>query len=309
MISEMKVVVERGKTVPFDGLPPKSIALDGYVQGPAVDADLSRYSFDHHDGCLRMVTLATCQQVMTALHLGLDPMGHTIYVNDVDADTVLSVFLLENPDLVHDGFWQRVINVVGAVDSHGPAGLMPERGIGRVVSNQTILDAMFNYVMGPERVLRRDGSYQTCDLDKLLLECLNRLDNLVTGEAVWQGHGAEKDRQFIIVHSDFDNKMVMVESDDFVFDLLYNQGYTKVIAYHRLPDGSYAYTVGKKSDLVHWPLGPASKPGTVLHTLNGMEPGWGGGSSIGGAPRNPDGSRSRLTCDQVWDVALACAKG
>jgi hypothetical protein len=34
----------------------------------------------------------------------------------------------------------------------------------------------------------------------------------------------------------------------------------------------------------------------------GIEPGWGGGSTVGGAPRNADGSRSRLTPQQVFDA-------
>jgi hypothetical protein len=38
----------------------------------------------------------------------------------------------------------------------------------------------------------------------------------------------------------------------------------------------------------------------LLAALNQLEPGWGGGSSIGGAPRNPDGSRSYLPPDQVF---------
>jgi hypothetical protein len=40
----------------------------------------------------------------------------------------------------------------------------------------------------------------------------------------------------------------------------------------------------------------------ILAALGEIEPGWGGGSTIGGAPRNADGSRSRLTPKQVFDA-------
>jgi len=94
----------------------------------------------------------------------------------------------------------------------------------------------------------------------------------------------------------------MATSESFVFDLLYKDGHNAAVAYRGLPDGSFEYTIGKKSDLVRFPLGPHSKPGTILHALAAIEPGWGGGSTIGGAPRNPDGSRSKLTPTEVFEL-------
>ena len=69
----MNIIVQRGMTLPFNQLPPYSLALDGYVQGPALDVENHRYSFDHHAGCLRLVTKATCAQVLDALILGSIP--------------------------------------------------------------------------------------------------------------------------------------------------------------------------------------------------------------------------------------------
>lgn len=37
----------------------------------------------------------------------------------------------------------------------------------------------------------------------------------------------------------------------------------------------------------------------ILKNLNELEDGWGGASTIGGAPRNPDGSRSKLKPEQI----------
>ena len=68
-----KFVFSRGTTVKFKDLPDNSIALDGYVQGPAIDAGRRRFSFDHHSECIRMVTAATCEQVWTALKAGERP--------------------------------------------------------------------------------------------------------------------------------------------------------------------------------------------------------------------------------------------
>ena len=79
-----------GRTWTLDELPPRSIALDGAVRGPAIDTASARYSFDHHDGVIRHATLATCEQVRDALLVGLDPRGYHVFVNDVDGDTALS---------------------------------------------------------------------------------------------------------------------------------------------------------------------------------------------------------------------------
>mgnify|MGYP001607617763 FL=1 len=101
----------------------------------------------------------------------------------------------------------------------------------------------------------------------------------------------------------------MAQSNDFVFDLIYKAGHTRAVAMQQQADGSYAYTIAKKSELVsNFPVGPVSKEGTILHELNKLEPGWGGGSTIGGAPRNADGSRSRLSPDQVFDVVELIVK-
>ena len=59
-----------------------------------------------------------------------------------------------------------------------------------------------------------------------------------------------------------------------------------------------AYTVGKQSDFVAFDVA------AFLEACCQLEPGWGGGSSIGGAVRRPDGSRSRLLPGAVGEVLL-----
>src|SRR5262245_4412449 len=98
----MKLVIERGRTVAPNDLPARSIALDGYAQGPYVDPEGERYSFDHHANCVRHATRSTAEQVLDALSLDLDPTDFFVFINDVDLDTALSVWLLANPHRVHE---------------------------------------------------------------------------------------------------------------------------------------------------------------------------------------------------------------
>lgn len=292
MNSTIVLVIARGLVVSFDSLERKSIALDGYVQGPAIDVEGERFSFDHHEKCVRLVTRATCQQVMDALLLGLNPRGFTVHINDVDGDTALSVWLLRNPNRVTEARVRALVESVGAMDAHGPA---------YPVLDPTLCRQFFDHAMAPEGTARRNKTYGTCDLADLLETCVRNIGALVD-EKLEMPAAETKPRSFKITHEG-NGGWVMVTSNDFIFDLLYAKGYTKAIAYQVMPDGSYAYTVAKKSELVgSFPVGPTSKEGSILHALNKTEPGWGGGSTIGGAPRNKDGSRSRLTPDQVFNL-------
>lgn len=287
----MNIQINRGFVAQFADLMPKSIALDGYVQGPAIDVENKRFSFDHHDGCVRLLTRATCQQVMDALLLGLDPTGYAIYINDVDGDTALAIWLLKNPSRVTEESVRRLVETVGTVDAHGPAYPTME---------PKLADAFFQGAMKPVSDLQRAKKYGEANLDDLLATCVENIDRLVAGTLEWTPR-PEKERSFEVTHTG--NGWVMAKSDDSIFDLLYANGHTKAIAYQVLGDGSIVYTVGKKSELVTgFPVGPHSKSGTILNALNEREKGWGGGSTIGGAPRNADGSRSRLTPDEVFSL-------
>ena len=285
------VEVSRGTVENLENLPPKSIALDGYVAGPAVDMDTERISFDHHGECVRLVTRATCQQVMDALLLGFDPSEHTLYVNDVDGDSALSVWLLKNPSRIAEEQVRRLIETVGMRDAHGPA---------YPVQDQELSDAFFQGALGFLSELHRNKEYANADLKEVLATALQNIDRLLDGTLEWSPR-PERERQFDITHTG-ESGWVMAKSEDPIFDLLYAEGYTKAIAYKTLQDGSTLYTVGRKSDLVARFDVPA-----ILKALNDREPGWGGGSTIGGSPRNPDGSASRLTPEEVFTIAESVA--
>ena len=79
--------------------PPGTIYLDGAAQGePFVDAERDVYNLDHHEGCVRAFTLATCEQAMVLLRRGLDlrRRDFTVHANGVDLDTVLAIWVLLN---------------------------------------------------------------------------------------------------------------------------------------------------------------------------------------------------------------------
>lgn len=306
------LVVERGKVVPFDALPDRSIALDGYVQGPRIDAARMRFSFDHHDGCIRHVTRATCAQVWDALRAGLRADGMRVYVNDVDADTVVATWLLardahtpiRNQSL---GFLQAIDDMVEAVatrDALGPAVF----GYDKFLADRVFLD-----LMAPRNAHKNAGTYDTCDLRELLEHCVLRLDE-------WGGYGFD-DRAMsrlpmvprggtclVEIAKTVDGVTLARAEEQGAFERLYGAGHDRCVVYSVMADGTRKYTIGKRSEFVdRFPVGPASDPTTILGRLAAIEPGWGGGTTIGGSPRHANGTHSRLHPNDVLRVVLeAC---
>ncbi len=335
LVGDLPVVVVPGRTVDLHELPPYSIALDGVVQGPVLDLRGRRLSFDHHGNCIRLVTTATCRQVADALLLGLDPRRYTAYVNDVDGDTALAVALLANPDWLaatspFRGQVRRLVEAVASRDAHGPA---------YPVADPDLLAAFAARVPLPSR---RSGGVDAPRMAADLSRCMAAIAELAhdladprnlaelaldpagPGDPAGQADAADPARPagrprrypadgtapaararpaapFRITHAG--TGWVMATSETDAFDRVYEAGHTRVVMWRSLPDGSTAYTVGRRSDLVDgFPVGPVGEPGTILGALAAREPGWGGGSSIGGAPRRPDGSRSSLPPDEVFTI-------
>jgi hypothetical protein len=284
----MKLKIERGKIVPFDQLPARSIALDGYVQGPAIDAENERYSFDHHAGCVRHATRATSEQVRDAIILGLDPSGFDVFINDVDLDTALSVWLLANPHRVHEEIVQDLVSTAGLLDAHSGAYPVEEK------RRNTI-----EWLSEPETSSRADGDYWSLDnrgLEKLLAHVSRRIDVYTRGEAQPWVQDFVVDERYEVKRAGT-GWVLAATIGTRSHASLFRDGYERVVMYRQLPDGSWGYTVAKRSEFVKFFPVPA-----ILAALSEQEQGWGGGSTIGGAPRHADGSRSRLPPDQVFEI-------
>lgn len=293
--AKLRLVLETGRVWQWPELRARTIALDGAVRGPRIDADRARYSFDHHGDCLRLVTRATCEQVFDALLLGLDPDGYKVLVNDLDADTVLSVWLLR-----HAPRWQqaegrdavrRLVASVGALDAHGPALPGPEPDLA-----WTMRDRIVGTEKDPVSQVWGAGD----GMEGALTRMLKRMD-------AWWEQGlplqprTEPALRPPVVHDQGGWVLVVGRwrSQTAGTAALYADGHTRLILASRRdhPDGGHTerwrYTVARRSDLVdRFPvpalieaLNQAERAAREGETLSSA---WGGGSSIAGSPR--DGS-------------------
>ncbi len=184
----LAVRIERGFTVTAAAArthPPGSIFLDGAAQGaPFLDPGRGVFNLDHHEGCVRAFTLATCEQAMVLLRRGLDLRRRdwTLYANDADLDTVLAIWVLLNhlrlrgeSSPVRDAI-MPLVRLQGAIDAHGlelqdVCALPPEL--------LAATRARMARLREPELALKAQGRWNQVDLLAYTADRLRALDALV----------------------------------------------------------------------------------------------------------------------------------
>ena len=289
----MNIVIKRGDPVSLRSLPEYSITLDGFSQGPEIDEEHHRFSFDHHAKCLRHCTTAACMQARDAILAGLDPEPYTIFANDVDADVCAAIWCLKNPHRCSEPLLAQLIDAVGKADMF--AGAININGMSKTVE----------WICEPEVSSKRNGDYEKLSdegLRPIMEAVLGRIDLFVDGKA-----SAEISKQQI--HDDFnilrkENGWSLIESNDpHSLAAIWRAGFERIVLIRPLLDKSTAVTIARKSDFVDaFPLK------RIYAALNKEEPGWGGSSSIGGAPRRPDGSRSKLPVKKIIEIVDSVIK-
>jgi len=299
--SNIELHLVNGGELQLSELPPRAVALDGAVPGLVLGDDADRWSFDHHSGVQRFATDATCTMVHRTIVQGFDWYDRDVYVNDLDGDTILSLWLIRNPEQAQRPQVRSLVRVVAAVDSHGPAGQL-ELG----TEERALADTFFS-PKGVYSVLPRDVQQHFSEWPTMLEKAYQLIHDLVEG--VLEAAPTPSPTVHVLHRLDLNGLILAIaECAGFGgFGVLYRMGTDVVCLCSKAADESKRYTVGKRSDLVRFPLGPNAVEKSLLGQLNSREAGWGGSSSIGGSPRLEGGVSSRLTVSEVWDVMKSVA--
>jgi hypothetical protein len=312
----IRLHIEPGLTIEADrrtDYPRRSIFLDGVYGGPSfLDNELRQYSLDHHAGCVRAFTLATCEQacVMLMQRLPLWEGEWHVYVNEPDLDALLAAWVLLNHyALAHDDYAllrkvMPLIRVEGVIDSYGFA-MAPLSGLPRRMyeAKAKIIDKLRQ----PERELRRRGEWNSCDLQAFSLEQLAHLDaKLFPRGNPRIGGGETRDLKLPV------RKLaVLVQSTRGIYEIeaqLKNEK-GEELAIIVLDSGHGRMTVrlvdnflAKQLDAAYPQLN-AADPRVVAGDESNV---WGGSGEIGGAPRE---TGTALSGQQVLEIVTRAVRG
>ncbi len=183
--SNIRVRIKRGLSVSASSArksPKGTIYLDGAAQGePFMDGSRGVYNLDHHEGCVRAFTLASCEQAMVVILKGLDLAGErwTVHANEPDFDTVLAIWLLLNHRRLSDDgsdLRRRIMPMVrlqGAIDAHG-LELAGITGYSDELQRATF--GLINALRAREIELKKEGEWNDVDFLEYTASVLQQID-------------------------------------------------------------------------------------------------------------------------------------
>jgi membrane protease YdiL (CAAX protease family) len=283
-----------------------AIFLDGAAQGgPFVEVQKELYNLDHHEGCIRPFTLATCEQAMVLIRRVVDlrKRDWAVFANDADLDTVFALWVILNHFRINDDAEIRsklmpLLRLEGAIDTHGLdlqdlAALPPD------LFHAT--SATLKHLQDREAALKSEGTWYKVDLLGYIAERLQAIDGLIYSPKHFDGlHEVEE-----LARAEIANGSIAVacRSNAGIYEL--EQQLRKLhgdrLGILILQNEPYTYTLRQVNQMLPATLEQA------YQRLNLMDPAvgggsrnrWGGSVEIGGSPR---GTGTRLTPIQITET-------
>jgi hypothetical protein len=283
-----------------------SIALDGYVKGPPRFLIQGPYAnFNHHEGVARIATRSTCAQVYYYIRLGLldtfqknGAPNAGVYINDVDQDVCLSCWLLKNSDklegLRFDNVLVQLILFEDILDAS--AGAYPINP-----SNPQI--HRLAWIYEPYTRARTDGSIYSMskkEMQDILRSVCARIDAAIDGRA----EKIELDTRYEKIGGGPGWQLIN-EEGPYARTKLFSEKIKAYVALVENREDAYAYTIGKMSPFVMFPLERIYGALNKAEGLFSQDNCWGGSTIIGGSPRK---TGSRLSPEQIQKVINDCIK-
>ncbi len=294
----LQVIIKSGLTVTASAArkaPPGTIYLDGVAQAePFLDHDKKVYNLDHHEGCVRTFTLATCEQALIMCVKGLDLRDREwkIFANEPDLDTILAIWIIlnhqriNNRDAIHRRSLFALVRLEGIIDALGlelrelsglPADLLQK--LMRVIDRLRV----------EELELKKAGEWSKTDFLAYTFGVLRKLDQfLIKLGELDDFKGVEELARIELTNNRI---AVVVASDLGIYELEphLTKLYGNRLGWVALRRGEKDYTL-RQMDLF-MPVNLED----VYQRLNFMDPAvkgrinvnrWGGSGDIGGSPRD-----------------------
>ena len=277
----------------------RSIALDGFVnEGPCWDSELIAANFNHHEGVDRLMTRATCAQVVIALRQGFierfeeeGTVNATAYVNDCDEDVCLSVFALKHHYLIDRSVMSPLLNRLISMEDHmdTTAGAYP------YPKDLPVLREL-NWIFRPYRVFRQNGGLirrNAGEFYSIISDVSHRILAHLTGK----GEESDLDLRYKLYSNQRRWSMVIEEGLNAKTGM-FSDGIKAYLSFRPSVENRYAYTIGRMSKFIDF---DAER---IIQELNKHDDAkWGGGDTIGGSNR---AKGSKLSPDEVIEIVNSC---
>ena len=275
--------------------PRGTIFLDGVAQcEPFMDHERQVYNLDHHEGCVRAFTLATCEQTLVMYMKGLDLQGRewNIFANEPDLDAILSMWILLNHSRIgkQDTTQRRILFALvryeGVIDALGLelrelSALPPDlvRKIQRVI----------DHLRSDEIALKKEGRWGQTDFLAYTVSILHKIDQIFYKPSDFADYQGVEELARIELSGQ--RIAAVVEADMGIYEIEphLSKLYGNRLGIVFLKTGPQTYTV-RRMDLFM----PVTLE-NLYDRLNFVDPAvkcrtqnnkWGGADDIGGSPRD-----------------------
>lgn len=261
---------------------PYSIALDGFVnEGPWFDSSLPSVNFNHHEGCSRLETRATCAQVLLSIRQGFfkkfqkegHPTAH-VYVNDTDEDCALSWFLLKNHRMASSSInpmLNRLVHMSDMMDTTAGAYSFPEDLSARA------------WIFEPYRRFRLSGGLNSRS-SETFTSVITDVENRIMLHLTGQGKCLPIDTRYEILFNE-PSYVHVHETGAQAREGMFSDGITAFVSSSPRSDGNWSHVVGRISHYINFPVLEILDALNIAESLADNPDRWGGGETIGGSPR------------------------
>ena len=271
------------------------ILLDGAGSfGPLLDNKKRLYNLDHHTGCERTFTLATCEQALLLVHGGLDLSegDWSVYANEPDLDTLLALWCLLNHARLRDlrpqvrDMLLPMIRLEGAIDANGNE-LAEVCGLPAHVLREA--QRRLDHLLAREQQVKGGGDWQTLNLEAYAVEMLGEIDRMIYVADDFRGYANIEE---VYGHTALGERRVSVVCRDssgiYAVEKLLKERWGDQLGLIALEKEPGHYTLRRASTLSDIDLDDAYRLLNLLdRNVDGRPPGkrWGGSDNIGGSPR------------------------
>ena len=294
----LQVIVKAGLTVSASAArkaPSGTIYLDGVAQAePFLDHERKVYNLDHHEGCVRTFTLATCEQALIMCVKGLDLRDREwrVHANEPDLDTILAIWIIlnhqriSNREAVNRRALFALVRLEGIIDA---LGLELRELSGLPTELMQKLMRVIDRLRAEELSLKKEGAWTKTDFAEYTVRVLRKLDQfLIKVDELEDFKGVEELARIELTN----NRIAVVVSSDLgIYELepQLTKLYGNRLGWVALRRGEADYTLRQMDLFMPFSLED------VYQRLNFVDPAvkgrmsanrWGGSGDIGGSPRD-----------------------